>query len=275
MNDMHRADFAAEGFRLFYQPVVWIRPTSGAVVLALEAFLRLEHPTQGLLMADSFVIPTRESGGMESLGSWVAQRACADLAGWRATGYRGRVNLNVTPSELTLEYAAAVQGALNENGLAGDLLLLDITPDAPLTSSPVTRQAIDNLRHLGVRLFLDDFGSGGASLKSLGQFPIAGIKFGRPPLSTDDPDALLLEELMELTNGSGRSLIVSRVESVAQRDCALQLGCRTMQGYLFSEAVPKEQVPSILQQIAAVQGVPGNPPASANPVRRDPVPALI
>ena len=247
---MGLAGFEEKGFCLRYQPVLWLRPDGGAIVIALEALLRLQHPTQGLLAADTFLSASRESGDMASLGDWVLHRACADLATWRTGGYKGRVTVNAAPEELTPAYALAMHRALVAHKLTGDAIMIDVSPDTPMVDNETTAQAIAALQRLGVRLFLDDFGRGYASLSSLNRFSFAGLKYGRIPTSEDVPDYLILQELLEIAQGTGRSLIASRVETVTQRDLLVQLNCRAMQGFLFSDALPAEEVPELMARLA-------------------------
>jgi diguanylate cyclase len=252
-------------YHLLYQPIVCIAPDSTISVVALEAFLRVEQPGVAPLLTDSFLAIAREKGVLETVGYWVIQQACADLADMRDEGYRGRITINVSPTELTMAYVAEVQSALNEYGLAGNLFLMDITLEDSLPDDLQTVEAMEALRRLGIRLYLDGANRDFPLRNSVRDAAITGYKTARLPNTREDHAGIRLQELLDFSRRNGREVIASRVETLIQRDLLLSLNCRVMQGYFFSKPVKAEAVLESIRYLTQEE-VPTPQPISLNAI---------
>lgn len=243
-------------YHLRYQPIVCIAPDTTISVVALEAFLRVEQPGEAPMQTDSFLAMAREKGEGEAVGIWVLHQACADLTDWRDEGYRGRVAINVSPAELTLTFVAEVQAALNEYGFAGNLLLMDITLDESWSEDSQAMEAMDALRRLGIRLYLDGAGSDFPLQKTLRNTGTVGYKTGRIPNMREEPSGIRMQELMDYARQYGREVIASRVETIVQRDLLLSMGCHIMQGYFFSKPVAAEAALKAIRMLTVGDAIP-------------------
>lgn len=228
--DLVRALQAGQ-FELLYQPFVAVQ--SGRVV-GHEAFLRWNHPTRGTIGPDEF-IPVAEDGPLiTAVGAWAIERACADAALWPGIG---RVAVNLSPLQFRgIDSVDIVRRALATSRLRPDRLELDIKESVLLQDDARALEALTELRGLGVRITLDDFGTGFSSLGRLRRFRFDKIKIDSSfvrELPAAGECAAIIEAILAL----GRSLdIVTAAEGVEtplQRDWLRRAGCREAQGYLF------------------------------------------
>ena len=233
--DLRRALKAGE-FELFYQPIHDLQTMK---ITTCEALLRWRHPSRGMVAPDEFIPVAEECGVIETLGEWVIQQACADAAAWPSE-ISVAVNLS-TAQFKSPTLVAAVVGALNSSGLAGERLELEITESLLLEDDEATMSVLRRLRGLGARIALDDFGTGQSSLGHLRNFPFDKIKVDRSFVSEmcvrDDCRAIVAA-----IAGLGKALrIVTTAEGIETEEQRLQineLGCCEAQGYLFSRPMP-------------------------------------
>jgi EAL domain-containing protein (putative c-di-GMP-specific phosphodiesterase class I) len=234
-------------FRLHYQPV---RRCEDLEVLGVEALLRWQHPTRGLLGPDEFVPIAEQTGLLVPLGRWVLRTACRQVAQWqRDLGRREGsgdplwLAVNVSPRQLgDLDLPAAVSDAQERAGLEPGSLVLELTESALLPGDAACRAALERLRATGVRLFLDDFGTGYSSLTHLTQLPIQAVKIDRSfvaGLPGDRRNAAVVSALMALTEELDLQLIAEGVETAEQLDALRTMGCPAVQGYLLDLPAPE------------------------------------
>jgi diguanylate cyclase (GGDEF)-like protein len=234
---------------LDYQPVFNL--TSGSVV-SVEALVRWQHPTRGVIAPDGF-IPIAEAGGMIApIGRWVLDQACLQAAHWRASGYPIGVSVNISPRQFERpEFLSDVTDALSESGLEPAWLTLEVT-EAMLVRRPAATVALlTELKRIGVGIAVDDFGTGYSSLGYLRQFPIDSVKIDRSFVndlaSSADADALA-HTLIQLGKTLGIQTLAEGVEEPAQAHQLRAEGCDLAQGFLFARPLTPEALERFLAE---------------------------
>jgi diguanylate cyclase (GGDEF)-like protein/PAS domain S-box-containing protein len=221
---------------LEYQPIVDLRTRAQ---FGLEALVRWEHPQLGRLMPSDFVQLAEENRLISRLGEWVLRRACTDLADGETL-----VSVNVSAHQLGgAELPALVERVLGETGLEPSRLLLELTESTIASAGAGAEDELQAIQRLGVRIALDDFGSGYSSLEYLGRLPIDFLKIDRSLIEqvhVEPQRQEVLRAIAHIAEKLGLSTIVEGVEHDAQREALLELGFRHAQGFLFSRPVPLE-----------------------------------
>jgi EAL domain-containing protein (putative c-di-GMP-specific phosphodiesterase class I) len=230
----------------YYQPVVCT--TTGAV-LGLEALVRWEHPTRGVLAPGAFIEVALETGLIVPLGRRVLERACRDLAVWDTLGpARPWVSVNIDAQQLHLEgFADDVADVLRDTGTDPDRLRLELTENAFLDLASV--EATHRLRALGVRLAVDDFGTGYSSLHYLRRLPVDVLKIDRSfveDLSADPQADAVVRAIVELSHTMGLTVVAEGVETAEQSATLAAIGCDASQGFLIARPMPAGAVPAHL-----------------------------
>ena len=231
-----RAGVAHGDLRVHFQPIVDLH--SGATV-GREALVRWQHPTRGLLGPAWFLPVAEETGLIEDVGRWVLARA-AEVAA--RTPEQGYVAVNVSPSQvMRAGLLADVEAILDLTGLEPTRLVIELTESVMLGAAPAGRKELHRLDDLGVRLVVDDFGTGFSALSYLRDLPVSGIKVDRSftaGLGHDPQCERIVEALTGLAHGLGVDLVAEGVETEEQRALLAEAGCRHAQGYLFGRPVP-------------------------------------
>ena len=220
-----------------YQPVVDL---ATGTVLGFEALARWTLETEGPVPPSVFVPIAEEDGLIVDLGKQVLRRACTDFARWR----EGRPDsddltlaVNISTRQLGSELLIdAVVESLQLSGLAGRDLWLEVTESVLAAHEPTARRVLDGLRSLGVRLAVDDFGTGHSSLLSLQRYPVEMLKIDRSfvaGLGRDTGSEAIVAAVVGLASSLGLSAVAEGVETEAQRDRLCEMGCPLGQGYLF------------------------------------------
>ncbi|MGE0035624.1 MAG: putative bifunctional diguanylate cyclase/phosphodiesterase [Xanthobacteraceae bacterium] len=230
---------AARGFELHYQPIV--AADSGAVV-GVEALLRWNHPTRGMIAPSVFIPVAEEAGLMDQLGEFVLRRALADAERWPGL----YVSVNLSPLQVRdpgfIDFVASV---LAEREFARTRLVLEVTEGVLIDDPDETRTRLLALRALGVRLALDDFGSGYSNLSYLQQLPFDKLKIDRSFVTSLDKSAnggVIVQAVVALGRALGMDVVVEGVETEEQRVLLRLAGCNEMQGYLFARPGPAADI---------------------------------
>jgi diguanylate cyclase (GGDEF)-like protein/PAS domain S-box-containing protein len=241
-------------FRLAYQPLVDLAADR---LRGVEALVRWEHPTQGLLGPGRFIELAERSGSIVALGRWVLQAACEQAARW--LGELGAeapfVSVNVSPVQLVeRDWARVVASVLRDTGLPAERLQLEITEQAVLGDEAAALEAITALRSTGVRLALDDFGTGYSSLAWLRRLPVHALKIDgsfidglRHPVA-DSVDASIVHALIGMAHALGLEVTAEWVETRVQAERLAALGCDVGQGRWFGDAGPAEWVTDLTRR---------------------------
>jgi diguanylate cyclase len=233
-----REAVAKQQLQLHYQPKIDSR--SGRV-RAVEALLRWQHPVLGMVPPGDFVPLAERHGVIVPIGNWVIDEACRQLAAWQRAGRRLRVSINLSAHQVRQpDLVDHIRGALQRHGADPRLLVCEFTESAAMEDTLGTQRTIDALEALGVRLSIDDFGTGHSSLAMLRHLRVQELKIDRlfvQDVATDAKARDLVEAVVRLAHVLGMSVVAEGVETAAQRDALLALGCDQMQGYLFGRPV--------------------------------------
>jgi len=231
-------------FALYYQPITAI--ASGRIV-GFEALLRWRHPTRGLLSPGEFLAVAEESGLIVPMGEWALREACRTAALWRADAPEGAtppiISVNLSGRQLMRPgLARLVRGLLEEHEVPGSALRFEITESVFLDLSEVLLDTLRELTSLGILLSLDDFGTGYSSLSSLRDLPIHILKIDRSFVSRLPAagGSEMVQTILALARQLGLETVAEGVETEAQKEELLLLGCQHAQGFLFSAPIDAE-----------------------------------
>ncbi|HWW81291.1 MAG TPA: EAL domain-containing protein [Steroidobacteraceae bacterium] len=239
---------------IYYQPRI---DTVTGYPTAVEALLRWNHPTRGLVLPGLFIPIAEETGLIESIGQWVLSRACYDLRAWLDRGGASlRVSVNLSPIQFAREeLPERVAAALDAARLPADLLELEITETVAMRSPELAARHLARLRALGVSLAVDDFGTGHSSLARLKLLNVDCVKIDRSLVEdcTADPhDAALCRAAIALGLALGLEVVAEGVETQEQRQFLTQEHCSTIQGYLVAPPMPAEEAFSLLSSLLEI-----------------------
>ncbi|MBR0778009.1 PAS-domain containing protein [Bradyrhizobium diazoefficiens] len=239
-------------FHLVFQPQVRL-DTSG--LTGFEALLRWKHPSRGLVSPADFIPIAEETGLIVPIGEWVLRTACASAAAWPDV----TVAVNLSPVQFRARgLVAMVTSALAEAGLPPQRLELEVTETALLDDSEATIEILHQLRSLGVRVSLDDFGVGYSSLSYLRKFPFDRIKIDRSFVGTlgESPESVaIVRTIASLGSVLGVETTAEGVETIEQLDFVRECGCTAVQGYYFGRPCPAAEVGRTIETLNAVRRV--------------------
>jgi diguanylate cyclase (GGDEF)-like protein len=227
-------------FELFYQPLVNLECNQ---ITSCEALLRWHHPERGMVPPVEFIPIAEETGLIVPLGEWVLMKACADAATWPSDI---KVSVNVSPVQFKNQtLALTVIGALSASGLPARRLEIEITETVLMQQNEITLATLHQLRDLGVRIAMDDFGTGCSSLSHLRNFPFDKIKIDRSFISDlpdQDGSVAIVRAVTGLAGSLSMTTTAEGVETQSQLEKIRALGCTEMQGYLYSRPLPAKDV---------------------------------
>ncbi len=222
--------------RLHLQPIVDL---ADGTVVGREALVRWQHPERGLLSPADFLDVAEESGLIEDLGRWVICEAARIAA---ATPQLGYVAVNVSASQVRRSgLVAQVEAALDVSDLRPSQLVVELTESVMLGAASTGRRQLQLLDDLGVRVVVDDFGTGFSALSHLRDLPVSGIKIDRSftqGLGRDPQCERIIEALTGLAHGLSVDLVAEGVETESQASLLAGMGCVHAQGYLFGRPAP-------------------------------------
>ena len=259
-SDLRRAVERGE-LVLHYQPLIDIG--SGGVV-GVEALVRWNHPRRGLVPPLQFIPLAEDTGLIVGLGQWILGAACAegrelaavsspmDLSGSPAAPGALHVSVNLSARQLQdPELVGHVAEALSRSGLPPERLVLEITETVLADNLEAIRTILEELRHLGVRIAIDDFGSGYSSLRYLKTLPVDILKIDRAfvnGLGRTAKDGALADAIVTLGHSLGLATVAEGIESEAQLDHLHRAGCDLGQGFLFAAPMPLVELRDFLSR---------------------------
>ncbi len=246
-----------EEFRLHFQPV---RRAGDLAVVGVEALLRWQHPSRGLLLPDEFVPTAERSGLLVPLGAWVLATACRQAAAWQRTRRTAAapvwLAVNVSPRQLDdPRLPDTVRRVLRETGLVAQSLALELTESALLAGGDNHREALAQLRQTGAQLFLDDFGTGYSSLTHLTELPIQAVKIDKSfvaGLPGNRRNAAVVSSLITMSAELDLKVIAEGVETAEQLWALRRMHCQAVQGFLLD--LPAEEPSLTRAQTGAQDG---------------------
>ena len=237
-------------FLLLYQPRVGVRDGR---VSGVEALMRWQHPTQGMIGPAEFMPVAEDAGLISTIGEWALRTACRQVHAWREQGLPLlRVAVNLSSKQLAQDgLIQVVREALHHAMVDPGRLELEITEEMALRNPERAARLVAQLKELGARVVIDDFGTGYSSLSFLRRLPIDCVKIDRSlilDLPHDDNAAAMTRGVIAMAHSLGIAVTAEGVETRGQWEFLHQLGCEEMQGNYFSAPVASEIVPGIVRQ---------------------------
>ena len=231
-----RQAIAQRELELVYQPKI---DAASLQVTAVEALLRWKHPLLGMVSPARFIPIAEKHGLIEPIGNWVLEAALAQAAVWRKAGMRMRVAINVSGFQMRQDdFARRIETGLRKHALQANRFTCEITESVAMEDTQVTRAAFDRLGKLGVHVSIDDFGTGHSSLATLRRLPAQELKIDRAfvaDMATDADARAIVGAVLTMARALGLRVVAEGVETPAQRDLLVQMGCDELQGYLFAK----------------------------------------
>lgn len=229
----------AHQFRVHYQPVVELATRR---IVSFEALLRWDHPSQGLISPYRFLEAAEDSGILVAIGHWLLVQACQQLRDWEAEHHSERT-ISITVNISARQFANArlvndIQDALQQTGVDPSRLQLEITETLAAADPKLTVTVLSHLKHMGIGVILDDFGTGMTSLRGLRQFPVDALKIDRSlvrEMQADNAACDIVELIAALAHKMKLKAIAEGIETPRQAERLLELGCEFGQGYYISQ----------------------------------------
>jgi diguanylate cyclase (GGDEF)-like protein/PAS domain S-box-containing protein len=238
---------ANDQFFLMYQPIFNLDTME---VRGVEALLRWQHPTRGVISPDEFIPVLEENGSILSVGRWVLTQACAQAAQWHQMGYPITMSVNVSMRQIaSADLVADVNGALSASGLTPSALTIEVTESVLMRDADAAVAHLGRLKEVGVAIAIDDFGSGQSSLTYLRRFPIDELKIDRSFITAIDgshESTALLHTMVELGHTLGLSTVAEGIETYPQLDGLRDVRCPYGQGFIFARPLSPEAVEPLL-----------------------------
>jgi diguanylate cyclase (GGDEF)-like protein len=235
--------------RVYYQPIMAL---SSGHVAEMEALIRWEHPTRGMISPDEFIPIAEETGLIVALGQWVLEEACRQGATWRDAYPQESPVMSVNLSGRQFQHPSLVADIghiLLQSGLSPSALKLEITESVIMRDAEATIVALQELKRLGIQLAIDDFGTGYSSLSYLKRFRVDTLKVDRSfvnGLGQDSMDTAIVQSVVALAKALHLDVTAEGIETQAQRAELLALGCDRGQGYLFARPLPANEMDALL-----------------------------
>lgn len=231
-----------------YQPVLDLR---AGIPVGVEALLRWRHPKLGTMLTRDLISVAEQLGMINEIGVWVLHQACRQLASWRRDGRDLWIGVNISPREFNgRDIPAQIRSVLDLHEVPGDRLIVEIAEDNLGPDSQVIGSQLAQLRALGVRTALDNFGSGQESLAVLRRLPLDMIKIGRSffvdPQRATDPALPIIDVMVGLGRRLGIEVVAEGLEEQAQLELVSAAGARFGQGRLLARPEPAEHVEAFL-----------------------------
>jgi len=234
-------------FFLLYQPIFHL-PSQR--VIAVEALVRWEHPTRGIVTPNEFIPLAEETGVIVPIGRWVLEEACRQAAAWSAEGRKIGISVNVSGYQLGRKsFADDVRRALQEAGIHPSLLTLEITETTLMRDVAGATERLREIRALGVRIAIDDFGTGYASLSHLQRMPVDVLKVDRSfvaALSDGGQSRELLEVILGVGQALSLAVVAEGIETQGQMTALEDMGCALAQGFLMASPTTASEIEAML-----------------------------
>lgn len=235
-----------EQFVLYYQPQMDVKTKK---MIGVEALIRWEHPTLGIIPPNEFIPLAEETGLITPITEWVLKTACKQSKSWEQEGFESlRMGVNISPYLFKADLVKMVRQVLQETKLDPAYLELEIT-ESIMQAAEVTTPILNELKALGVRLSIDDFGTGYSSLAFLRYFPIQSLKIDRSFINEIEKDnGVIVKTIIDMAAHLNLSVVAEGIETKEQLDFLSDLDCHEGQGYLFSRPLPGKEIDRLLRE---------------------------
>jgi EAL domain-containing protein (putative c-di-GMP-specific phosphodiesterase class I) len=254
-------------FELFYQPIVDL-PTGR--LKAFEALMRWRHPEHGMVLPGEFIPVAEESGLILQLGEFAAREAIAQLAHWQQTFHAARglqVNVNLSPAQLGFPGLVELLGVeLARTGVSPSAICLEVTESTLMQDKAAAAYALRELRAMGVKIAMDDFGTGHSCLAYLHEFPLDMLKLDRTFVKRMCQDAsgeAVVKAIVQIARSFGLPMTAEGVETTREAFALVQMGCEFGQGYCFGRPMPAAAAERLIGAPKECGGVQGCSKATA------------
>ena len=247
-----------EEFFLAYQPTFTLTDMTPTGV---EALIRWQHPTRGIVQPDAFIPLLEETGLIVEVGRWVLSEACRQGATWRRAGYPIAMAVNVSARQLdTDELIADIEGALADSGMEPEALTIEITETTLMRNIEETVRRLGEIKQLGVRIAIDDFGTGYSSLAHLQQFPVDALKIDRSFISGlrhNKEGETLIRTLVQLGKALSIETFAEGIEQHHELSLLRDEDCDNGQGFLFARPLDAAAIEAFFQRSGGAAAVTG------------------
>ncbi|WP_041801505.1 bifunctional diguanylate cyclase/phosphodiesterase [Rhodopseudomonas palustris] len=261
VNDELQAALRNGELTLHYQPQVEV--PSGRIN-GLEALVRWNHPSRGLLYPGAFIPVAETTGAIVGVGRWVLEEACRQIKRWQAEGLtppRVAVNISAAQFKGAVPLDRQLRDTLAQYDVAPELIEIELTEFALLESTKANSDTIRRVRELGISVAIDDFGTGYSSLEYLRTYRVNRLKIPQQfmtEVAIESGDAAIVRAALVLARELGMDAIAEGVETPEQLAFLLSAGCRNVQGYYFSRPIPAEALRPLLA-CGVIQRAPAPP----------------
>lgn len=212
----------------------------------VEAFLRWNHPQFGILMPSRFLSIAENTGLIGPIGEWVINTACKQAKKWKDQGFSKTVSVNLSSIQLKQkDLLGTIKNALEENDLTPDFLELQITEGSITENIRTVIDLLNELRNMGVKIALDNFGNGCSSISHLKRVPIEKIKIDPSfirALGTQSSDADVAGAIIAMAKNLNLKVSAGGVETTDQANRLKEIGCDEYQGYVISPTLPAKEI---------------------------------
>jgi EAL domain-containing protein (putative c-di-GMP-specific phosphodiesterase class I) len=247
-----------EEFRVYYQPII---SRNDRLVIGIEALIRWQHPRLGLIAPAQFIHTAEETGLIVPMGRWVLEEACRQVVQWqreRQDDIRLELSVNLSARQLQQSsLVAEIADVLQKTGLAPSNLKLEITESVAMSDAEGMLGRLHELKALGVKLAIDDFGTSYSSLSYLKRFPVDTLKIDRSfvaGLGQNAEDTAIVQAVVTMAHTVGLTVTAEGVETNGITDHLQGLGCDLAQGYYFAKPLPSTKVEALLKQTVSNPG---------------------
>jgi EAL domain-containing protein (putative c-di-GMP-specific phosphodiesterase class I) len=260
--DAHHDHFSREKLRIAdelrkaiaeHQLMLWYQPqieASTQRICGLEALVRWQHPTEGVLSPAVFLPAARRAGLMLALSNEVARLAIADLKHWRGIGLNPRVALNCAPPELMSGmFLPDLFRALEAADVPAESLIIEVTEDSFINDPDRARAVLHDIRSHNVQISIDDYGTGFSSLSYLRDLPVQELKIDRSFVAAmlDDPRSrMIIASTLQMAKALGLRSVAEGVENAETAADLVALGVDVLQGYYLSRPLPPEEIETFI-----------------------------
>jgi diguanylate cyclase (GGDEF)-like protein len=248
-----------EEFVVHYQPQV---DAVTEKIIGVEALVRWDHETMGLVSPGTFIPLAEESGLIIALDQWVMKTGMAQIKAWYDKGYApGRLSLNLSTKQLQQQdFLSTIECMLEETGCKAEWIELEVTESNIMHNILEAINTLNQLRDLGIHIAIDDFGTGYSSLSYLKRLPVNKLKIDRSfiiDIPGNKEDAAITNAIIAIADSLNLTVIAEGVESKKQKKYLLENGCRYIQGYLYYRPMAADKIEAILQK--SMPTLPHNP----------------